>query len=208
MIHFASVFSGVFGSRLRGLFLLLCLPFVATAENKIELTENFYKLTFNEESGVYTKEEVEAVKPGDLVELDIKATNIGGNVARNVELVNTVPTGSARMVEGSLTVDEQLAEVRLSRNGDTYFPAAVEIPAEDIRYVKWVIYELEPAASLSLSYRLRVSGGQPTTPAVEEKPQPVPTPAPEVEEEASEEEPPAASDSEEEVILPPLPPAE
>lgn len=207
MIHFATVFSGVSGSRLRALLLLLCLPLVATAENKIELTENFFKLTFNEESGVYTKEEVEAVKPGDLVELDIKATNIGGNVAKNVELVNTVPTGSAQMVDGSITVDQHLAEVRLSRDGDTYFPAAVEIPAEDIRYVKWVIYELEPAASLSLSYRLRVSGGQPTAaPAVEEKPQPVP--APEEEEVSEETEEPPAADTEEEVILPPLPPAE
>lgn len=148
-----------------GLLGLFLLPVPALAENKIEVTENFYKLTLNEESGTYDKQEIEVAKPGDLIELQIRARNIGTSVATDVELVNQVPTGAARMVEGSIQLDEERSEIQLSPNGNTFFPTAVEIPAEDIRYVKWLIYELAVDASLDLTYRLRIARPESAAPA-------------------------------------------
>ncbi|GGX74524.1 hypothetical protein [Saccharospirillum salsuginis] len=150
-----------------GLVSAFLFPLASFAENKIEVTENFYKLTLNEETGTYDKAEIEVAKPGDLIELEIRAKNIGSDVATDVELINQVPTGAARLVEGSIQLDEQRSEIQLSPNGNTFFPTAVEIPAEDIRYVKWLIYELKVDATLDLTYRLRIARSEPAPPAEE-----------------------------------------
>ena len=147
-----------------GLVGAFLFPLSVFADNKIEVTENFYKLTLNEETGTYDKAEIEVAKPGDLIELEIRAKNIGSDVATDVELINQVPTGAARLVEGSIQLDEERSEIQLSPNGNTFFPTAVEIPADDIRYVKWLIYELKVDASLDLTYRLRIARSEPASP--------------------------------------------
>lgn len=138
------------------LWLLLCWPLLGLAENRIEVTETFYSLTFDEDSRTYQRIAIDTARPGDLVELRISATNIGDSVAHDVELINTVPTGRSELVPGSFEVEDGSGEFRLSRNGDTFFPPSVEMPPEQVRYVQWLIYELEAGTSAELSYRLRI----------------------------------------------------
>lgn len=164
-----------FPSRLCTLMIALVVPLLwsmgVSAENNIEVTERFFKLTFDEDSGSYQRTEIDTAKPGDLIELEIQAKNIGSGTAIDVELVNQVPTGAARMVDGSIELDEDRSEVQLSPNGDTFFPSSVEIPADSIRFVKWLIYELAADNTLNLSYRLRIARPEPQNPPSPDEPE-------------------------------------
>lgn len=135
---------------------LLSAPLAALAENKIEVEETFFRLTFDEETKSYQKIAIETARPGDLIELRIQATNIGESSAKNVELVNTLPGGISKLVEDSFDLDDAVGEYRLSRTGKTFFPPTAEIPPQEIRYVQWLIYQIDPGESTHLSYRIRI----------------------------------------------------
>lgn len=126
------------------------------ADNLIEVEETFFRLTFDETTHSYRKTPVDTARPGDLIELQITATNTGETTVRNLELINTVPGGRSELVEGSFQLDESIGEYRLSPNDERFFPPSADIPPEQINYVQWLIYELPPGESATLSYRLRL----------------------------------------------------
>lgn len=137
----------------------LCLLSFSTqswAENRIEVVETFYRLTFDEELNAYRKTAIDTARPGDLIELRITATNIGQTTARDIELINSVPKGNAELIPDSFSLDEANSEYRLSPNDERFFPPNADIPPESIRYVQWLIFELKPGQSSELSYRLRL----------------------------------------------------
>ncbi|WP_394169231.1 hypothetical protein [Saccharospirillum alexandrii] len=136
---------------------LLCLISVgALAESQIEVKETFYRLTKAEGDTNFNRAEITEARPGDLLELEVEAVNIGNQTLTDLLLVNTVPTGGAQLIEGSLKLDGRDGEFRLSRNGNTFFPAGVEMPANEIGYIQWLIYSLPAGERAVLSYRLRV----------------------------------------------------
>lgn len=136
---------------------LLCLFSVgALAESQIEVKETFYRLTKSEGDTNFNRAEITEARPGDLLELEVEAVNIGNQTLTDLLLVNTVPTGGAQLIEGSFKLDGRDGEFRLSRNGNTFFPAGVEMPANEIGYIQWLIYSLPAGERAVLSYRLRV----------------------------------------------------
>ncbi|MEP4546784.1 MAG: hypothetical protein ABJ000_11440 [Saccharospirillum sp.] len=136
---------------------LLCLISVgALAESQIEVKETFYRLTKADGDTNFNRAEITEARPGDLLELEVEAANIGNQTLTDLLLVNTVPTGGAQLIEGSLKLDGRDGEFRLSRNGNTFFPAGVEMPANEIGYIQWLIYSLPAGERAVLSYRLRV----------------------------------------------------
>lgn len=136
---------------------LLCLISVsALAESQIEVKETFYRLTKGEGETNFNRAEIIEARPGDLLELEVEAVNTGTQTLTDLLLVNTVPTGGAQLIEGSFKLDGRDGEFRLSRNGNTFFPAGVEMPANEIGYIQWLIYSLPAGERATLSYRLRV----------------------------------------------------
>ncbi|WP_127555504.1 DUF11 domain-containing protein [Saccharospirillum alexandrii] len=136
---------------------LLCLISVgALAESQIEVKETFYRLTKAEGDTNFNRAEITEARPGDLLELEVEAVNTGNQTLTDLLLVNTVPTGGAQLIEGSFKLDGRDGEFRLSRNGNTFFPAGVEMPANEIGYIQWLIYSLPAGERAVLSYRLRV----------------------------------------------------
>ncbi len=135
----------------------LCLFSIgAVAESQIEVKETFYRLTKAEDDTNFNRTETAEARPGDLLELEVEAINIGTQTLTDLLLVNTVPSGGAQLIEGSFKLDGRDGEFRLSRNGNTFFPAGVEMPAEEIGYIQWLIYSLPAGERAVLSYRLRV----------------------------------------------------
>lgn len=136
---------------------VLCLLSVgALAESQIEVKETFYRLTKAEGDTNFNRAEITEARPGDLLELEVVAVNIGTQTLTDLLLVNTVPTGGAQLIEGSFKLDGRDGEFRLSRNGNTFFPAGVDMPANEIGYIQWLIYSLPAGERAVLSYRLRV----------------------------------------------------
>lgn len=146
-------------SLVTALSLLALASTVSAEENLIEVDEQFYRLSYHIDSGEYRRVPVDEARPGELLELLITATNRGNQTARNLDLVNSVPTddaGRSLLVAGSFRVDESLGEFRLSRNGETFFPAGVDMAAEDVRFVQWLIFSLPPGEQVEFSYRLSI----------------------------------------------------
>ncbi|WP_169579612.1 DUF11 domain-containing protein [Saccharospirillum impatiens] len=136
---------------------LLCLiSFGTIAESQIEVKETFYRLTKAEGDANFNRAEIIEARPGDLLELEVEAVNTGTQTLTDLLLVNTVPTGGAQLIEGSFKLDGRDGEFRLSRNGNTFFPAGVDMPANEIGYIQWLIYSLPAGERAVLSYRLRV----------------------------------------------------
>lgn len=135
----------------------LCLLSIgAVAESQIEVKETFYRLTKADDDTNFSRTETTEARPGDLLELEVEAVNIGTQTLTDLLLVNTVPTGGAQLIEGSFKLDGRDGEFRLSRNGNTFFPAGVDMPADEIGYIQWLIYSLPAGEKAVLSYRLRV----------------------------------------------------
>lgn len=144
---------------LAALILFALATAAAAEENLIEVDEQFYRLSYHIDSGEYRRTAVDEARPGELLELKITATNRGNQTARNLDLINSVPTddaGRSLLVAGSFRVDESLGEFRLSRNGETFFPAGVDMAAEDVRFVQWLIFSLPPGEQVEFSYRLSI----------------------------------------------------
>jgi len=135
---------------------LCLLSLGALAESRIEVKETFYRLTRADGETAFIRSEITDARPGDLLELQVEAVNAGNGTLTDLLLVNTVPTGGAQLIDGSFSLDGREGEFRLSRNGETFFPADVAMPAAEIGYVQWLIYSLPADERAVLSYRLRV----------------------------------------------------
>lgn len=100
----------------------LCLFSIgAVAESQIEVKETFYRLTKAEGDTNFNRTETTEARPGDLLELEVEAVNIGTQTLTDLLLVNTVLSGGAQLIEGSFKLDGRDGEFRLSRNGNTFF---------------------------------------------------------------------------------------
>ncbi len=125
--------------------------------NVIEVRETFYKLTLNPETNAYTRAETTEAKPGDLIELVIRATNEADETVENIEMVNNVPSGPVQLIEGSFATDLNNSLYRLSRNGKDFFPSDAEIEPQAIRHIQWLIFSLAPQQSMEFKYRIRIN---------------------------------------------------
>lgn len=123
----------------------------------VEVTETFYRLRFNSDSNVYERTQTNEARPGNLIELVVLAQNKSDITVREVELNNTVPTGPVTLIPESIKTDVNNSIYRISRNGQTFFPADAELDSSDIRFIQWVILELEPEETIELSYRFTVN---------------------------------------------------
>lgn len=129
----------------------------AVKVNIVEVNEVFYKLTFDPDTNTYQRRQITEAKPGDLIELVISAENKSDTVLTNIELVNFVPEGPVQLLLDSIKTDEEAGLYRLSRDGNTYFPADAQIDSADINFIQWVIHAMQPGDSEELSYRISIN---------------------------------------------------
>ncbi|MEJ2072538.1 MAG: hypothetical protein P8X79_03645 [Reinekea sp.] len=126
-------------------------------ENTVEVSEQFYKLTRDTDTGAYRRIVASEAHPGDLIELVVTAVNTGDYEATNLLLTNTVPLGPIQMLRESITINEDQGLYRLSRNGSDFFPKDTELDDNTIRYIQWLIFKMPPNKTFELSYRLRIT---------------------------------------------------
>lgn len=125
--------------------------------NVVNVGETFYRLVLNNETNVYTRTETNEARPGDLIEIVISAVNASDERVADVELINTVPQGPLRLVENSFQTDLTNSLYRISRNGETFFPADAGLDANSIQFIQWVIFSLEPNQQIDFKYRIRIN---------------------------------------------------
>ena len=124
--------------------------------NVIEVTERYYLLEFDAASNAYLKSITQEANPGDLIEIEVTATNKSDESVKEVEMVNTLPTGPVEFLKDSVTLDSERGFYSISVTGETYFPPDTEIEAKDIRYIKWQIFSLGINDTLRLSYQIKI----------------------------------------------------
>ncbi|TCS41433.1 hypothetical protein [Reinekea marinisedimentorum] len=129
----------------------------AVKVNVVEVNETFYKLTFDPESNIYQRKQITEAKPGDLIELVISAENKSDSVLTDIELVNLVPEGPVQLLLDSIRTNEEDGQYRVSRDGKTYFPADADFDPEDINFIQWVIYSMQPGDTHELAYRISIN---------------------------------------------------
>ena len=125
--------------------------------NVLEVSESFYTLVLDETTNLYRRTETSNARPGDLIELVITAVNLSDQTVNEVELINSVPTGPIQLIGDSFQWDSSRGLYRISRNGQTFFPADAELDPADIHYIQWLIFSLQPSESLQLAYRIQIN---------------------------------------------------
>lgn len=123
----------------------------------VEVSEQFYKLTLDKQSNIYTRTKTTEANPGDLIELVITAVNTSKVTVNDVEMVNTVPAGPVFFLNDSVQIDETKSLYRLSRNGTDFFPAEAQIEGSAIGYIKWLIFSMAPNETLEMRYRIKIN---------------------------------------------------
>lgn len=130
----------------------------AAKVNVISVSENFFKLRpLNSAEGSFERVQTNEARPGDLIELVITANNESDERLTQVSLVNTVPQGPVSFLKETVNFDIERGTYFISRNGDSYFPGNTDIPAEEVNFLQWVINELAPGETLTLSYRIQIN---------------------------------------------------
>lgn len=136
-------------------------PAQAPAENVkinyVNVSESFFRLNFNAETNIYTREATNEAKPGDLIEIVITAVNASDETVKDVEMINTIPSGPLKLLSDSFKTNERKSLFLLSRNGQDFFPSDVEFAAEEIRFIQWLVLTLEPGESIDFSYRIQIN---------------------------------------------------
>ena len=127
------------------------------AVNLIDVSETFFRLTFNEDTNTYQRTLTTEAKTGDLIEIVVTAVNAGDNRAIDIELVNSIPYGPVRLVDGSFKTNALNGLYRISRNGKDFFPSDAGIDSSEIRFIQWVIFELDPDEAAEFKYRIRIN---------------------------------------------------
>ncbi|MFQ3231106.1 hypothetical protein [Reinekea sp.] len=125
--------------------------------NLVEINEFYYLLEYDEGSGTYLRSLTQEAKPGDLIEIEIIATNLSDEIVEEVEMVNTIPTGPVSFIPDSVKLDSKRGFYRISSTGQTFFSPETEIAAADINFIKWQIFALGISDTLTLSYQIKIS---------------------------------------------------
>jgi uncharacterized repeat protein (TIGR01451 family) len=125
--------------------------------NIVEINEFYYLLEYDEESETYLRALTQEAEPGDLVEIEIIATNRSDEIVKEVEMVNTIPAGPTSFQRDSVRLDTEQGFYRISSTGKTFFSPDAEIASEDIRFLKWQIFSLGVGDTLTLSYRILIA---------------------------------------------------
>jgi uncharacterized repeat protein (TIGR01451 family) len=125
--------------------------------NYVNVSESFYRLTFNSETNIYTREATNEAKPGDLIEIVITAVNASDETVTDVEMINTIPAGPLQLLANSFKTNERKSLYLLSRNGQDFFPSDIEFAAEEIRFIQWLVLSLAPGESIDFSYRIQIN---------------------------------------------------
>lgn len=124
--------------------------------NVVEVSESFYRLVWDDADQGFRREATSEARPGELIELVISAVNLSDQALADIELINSVPSGPLRLLTDSFQWDASKGLYRISRDGETFFPADAELDPADIHFIQWLIFSLRPAESLHLAYRLQL----------------------------------------------------
>lgn len=125
--------------------------------NIIEVNERYYLLEYDAASDSFLRSITQEANPGDLIEIEITATNKSDEVVKEVEMVNSIPTGPVEFIKDSITFDEDRGFYSISKTGQTFFAPETEIDAVDINFIKWQVFSLGINDTLRLSYRIKIA---------------------------------------------------
>lgn len=124
--------------------------------NVVEVSESFYRLVLDDTGQGFNRVATAEARPGDLIELVIRAVNQSDRTLEDIELINSVPSGAIQLLADSFQWDPSKGLYRISRDGETFFQADADLDPADIHFIQWLIFSLRPAESLQLAYRIQI----------------------------------------------------
>ena len=124
--------------------------------NVVEVSESFYRLVLDDTGQGFNRVATAEARPGDLIELVIRAVNQSDRALEDIELINSVPSGAIQLLADSFQWDPSKGLYRISRDGETFFQADADLDPADIHFIQWLIFSLRPAESLQLAYRIQI----------------------------------------------------
>ena len=124
--------------------------------NVVEVSESFYRLVLDDTGQGFNRVATAEARPGDLIELVIRAVNQSDQTLEDIELINSVPSGAIQLLADSFQWDPSKGLYRISRDGETFFQADADLDPADIHFIQWLIFSLRPAESLQLAYRIQI----------------------------------------------------
>lgn len=92
---------------------------------------------------------------GELIFL-IHLLNSGDEAGENLVIDNDVPSGTVINLT-SLAATAALGDLSISVDGNAYHPLGADIPAQDIKKLRWVIERLDANSNLTLEYKVQVN---------------------------------------------------
>jgi len=122
----------------------------------VEVSESFYRLVLDDTGQGFNRVATAEARPGDLIELVIRAVNQSDQTLEDIELINSVPSGAIQLLADSFQWDPSKGLYRISRDGETFFQADADLDPADIHFIQWLIFSLRPAESLQLAYRIQI----------------------------------------------------
>ena len=129
----------------------------AVKVNVVNVSETFFRVTADPDTGAETRTATQEAKPGDLIEIVIAATNASDETLRDVELTNVVPSGPVQLRLDTIDTNLNNGLYRLSRNGTDFFPAEAELDANTVRFIQWVIFSLPAGETATFRYRIQIN---------------------------------------------------
>ncbi|WP_287420073.1 hypothetical protein [Reinekea sp.] len=124
--------------------------------NVVEVSESFYRLVLDDTGQGFNRVATAEARPGDLIELVIRAVNQSDQTLEDIELINSVPSGAIQLLADSFQWDPSKGLYRISRDGETFFQADADLDPADIHFIQWLIFSLRPAESLQMAYRIQI----------------------------------------------------
>ncbi|EAR08487.1 hypothetical protein [Reinekea blandensis] len=125
--------------------------------NVVNVSETFFRVTTDPETGSETRTATQEAKPGDLIEIVIAANNASDETLRDVELTNVVPSGPVQLLLDTIDTNFNNGLYRLSRNGSDFFPAEAELDADTVGFIQWVIFSLPAGETATFRYRIQIN---------------------------------------------------
>lgn len=148
--------------------IVFCIPALAIAAPKVELTQTVEKYVVVIENGIeITKRELATeVLPGSTLIFTMTYKNSGDEVATQVAIDSPVPSGTTYVL-GSAVGDGTEVLVKLSNDTEYVSEANAKVTlqdgekspviASDISALRWVVADIQPATSGKVTFQVDVS---------------------------------------------------
>lgn len=123
----------------------------------VEVTESFYRVQYDADSGQFVRRQTLEAGPGDIIEVVVTAVNKSDVAVQDIQMVHSLPRGPVSLLEDSISIDQESGAYRVSQTGVTFFPPEAEVPAANIRFIEWQLLYIGVNETQTLSYRIQIN---------------------------------------------------